>query len=447
MEGLMTTLRRTLHRHLQLRRDAKIIVALSGGADSVALLASLLELGYDCEAAHCNFHLRGEESLRDMRFVSELTDRLGVDLHIKDFDVPAAMAATGESIEMACRRLRYEWFDDLLTIIHATDLAVGHHREDNVETFFLNLVRGTGIAGLTGMKFRRGSIVRPLLECSREQIEKYLKDRGLDYVTDSSNLSNEYKRNRLRNTLIPELENLIPGSTSGIEKTMTMLNDALCVYNESVAEAKERYGSPENGKIDLIGLSKEKNARIMLFELLRTEGFTMTQVEDILTDCMRSGVRFTSASGICAELSRGMLEFSACAACDSSVEVYDVDILKDISHPVEISVEINDKVENFIPRTPKDVMFMDYEATRGNARWTLRHWHHGDRMQPYGMKGTKLVSDIFADAKMTAAQKRAAWLLLRNDRIVWVVGVRTSAHFPVTDRTRRYLRLKAFTEQ
>ena len=150
MDSLIKNLRRTLSCKLHLRRDVPIVVALSGGADSVALLSALVSEGYNCVAAHCNFHLRGEESLRDMRFAEEITAKLGVDLYVKDFNVAAAMAETGESVEMACRRLRYDWFDELLTTLRAADVAVGHHREDNVETFFLNLARGTGIAGLTG---------------------------------------------------------------------------------------------------------------------------------------------------------------------------------------------------------------------------------------------------------------------------------------------------------
>ena len=189
MDSLIKNLRRTLSCKLHLRRDVPIVVALSGGADSVALLSALMSEGYNCVAAHCNFHLRGEESLRDMRFAEEITEKLGVDLYVKDFNVAAAMAETGESVEMACRRLRYYWFDELLTTLRASDVAVGHHMEDNVETFFLNLARGTGIAGLTGMDYRRGNVARPLLDCTSLQVEEYLAECGLEYETDNSNNS------------------------------------------------------------------------------------------------------------------------------------------------------------------------------------------------------------------------------------------------------------------
>ena len=194
-----------------LRPQGRVVVAVSGGADSVALLSVLLELGYDCLAAHCNFGLRGAESVRDMRHVESLADRLGVDLCVRDFDVAARRADTGESVEMACRELRYEWFYELVDRERAQAIAVGHHAEDQLETLFLNLLRGTGITGLRGMRPRNGHVVRPMLECTRAEIEDYLHTRGLDWVTDSTNASDDFTRNRLRNRLLPLVDELFDG--------------------------------------------------------------------------------------------------------------------------------------------------------------------------------------------------------------------------------------------
>jgi len=442
MDSLIHELRRTLASEIHLSRDTVTVVAVSGGADSVALLAALTAEGYNCVAAHCNFHLRGDESLRDMRFVERLTKRLGVDLYVKDFNVPAAMAETGESVEMACRRLRYEWFDELLTILHAGDLAVGHHREDNVETFFLNLARGTGIAGLTGMSYRRGYVVRPLLDCTRQQIETYLQERGLSYVDDSTNAEDEYRRNRLRNRLLPYFEELIPGALEGVERTMSMLADARRIYDRSVAAAAVRYGSPASGSMDIAALSENPDARVLLFELLRPCGFTMTQVDNILSDPQRSGVRFkATGSGMCAELSRGILDIMPC--CEGEIhEEFEISLDSDIHEPLEISVMRNDNVKDFRPEASPAVLYLDVSALDGNPRWCLRRWRHADRIRPFGMSGSKLVSDIFSDAKMTAAQKRAAWILTRNGRILWIVGVRTSGYYAVSRRSKSFVELR-----
>lgn len=444
MESLMTTMRRTLAVKLALRRDAAVVVALSGGADSVALLSALLDEGYHCVAAHCNFHLRGEESIRDMRFVEKLTARLGVDLYVKDFNVAAAMAATGESLEMACRRLRYEWFEELLVTLCGSDVAVGHHREDNVETFFLNLARGTGIAGLTGMSHRRGCVVRPLLDCSREQIEEYLRARGLSYVTDSTNAECEYRRNRVRNRLLPLFNELLPGATEGVERTMAMLADARRIYDERLHLAAERYGSAESGIIDVRALSLEKEARTLLFELLRQSAFSITQVDNILADTMRSGATFVSSDRLRrAELSRGELRIGP--NTDVCEEETEVSLYADIETPLRINVSVCEAAD-FRPESNPAVMYMDAAALDGNPRWTVRRWRRADRIRPYGMTGSRLVSDIFSDAKMTPQQKRDTWILLRDNRIVWVVGVRASAHFAVGPRTRRYCRLEFCNE-
>lgn len=443
MEDLIVTLRRTLAGRLRLSREMPLVVAVSGGADSVALLAALCAEGYTCVAAHCNFHLRGEESRRDMLFVQSLTERLGVDLYVRDFDVPRAMAETGESMEMACRRLRYEWFHELLTMLKLTDVAVGHHREDNVETFFLNLVRGSGIAGLTGMSYRRGQVVRPLLDCSRAQIERYLADSGLSYVTDSTNLELDCRRNCLRNSILPELEKLLPGALEGVERSMRMLGDARSVFDCAVRQASARYGDGSSGRIDVGALAAKSDARVLLFHLLYPQGFGMPQIEAILADTQRSGAVFYSKDGWRAELSRGILDVSRVE--DEETAEWSVSLETDIEEPVRIKVLRHSYVGNFHPAASASATYLDISALR-QGPWILRHWRRGDRIRPFGMKGSRLVSDVFSDAKMTPRQKRETWILACGEQVVWIAGVRSSAHFPVTKRSRGYLELRLVKE-
>lgn len=424
---------------------APVLVALSGGADSVALLSALIELGFDCIAAHCNFHLRGEESMRDMRHCESLCKELGVDIYVKDFNVPERMKATGESVEMACRELRYSWFAELLDRDFPQAVAVGHHREDQAETLMLNLIRGTGIAGLTGMKPRNGNIVRPLLEVSRKQIEDYLAAKGLTYVTDSSNVSDAHRRNRLRNMLFPMMEELFPGAIDGLLRTVANLVPVRAFYDEAMSAACAPYRNGDDCTvIDLVALSGQEHADIMLFEMLRPLGFNATQTHDMLRSAAGSGLRFDAAdgSGNFAELDRGILTLNHPAFSMQEPDAYDIDLDHDILRPVSISVSRHD-VSEFHPagRGAMEVC-IDASALDGSPRWQLRHSRRGDRMAPYGMTGTKLVSDLFSDAKYSAAQKRAAWILTRDDEILWIPGLRTSAHFTIGPSTREFIRLR-----
>lgn len=274
--------------HLVGKTD-RIVVGLSGGADSVALLLVLRELGYDCVAAHCNFHLRGEESMRDERFCRDLCAGLGIEFIMQDFDVAQSRELTGESVEMACRRLRYDWWDSLLREGVGHVLAVGHHREDNVETFFLNLLRGSGLAGLKAMMPRNVNTIRPLLDSTKAEIIDYLDSQGVKFVTDSSNLSNDYKRNRLRNIVIPELEKIFPGAAETIAASISHLRDNYALYTDYTDELRSKYMDAD-GSINLSRLvTTEKNSRMVLFELLSKVGMNMTQVDNILATINDNG--------------------------------------------------------------------------------------------------------------------------------------------------------------
>ena len=264
---------------MRLNPGATVIVALSGGADSVALLSVLADLGYDCRAAHCNFHLRGEESMRDMRHVQTLCRDLGVELYIRDFDVPAQMAAAGESVEMACRTLRYRWFDELLDRERASAIAVGHHREDRAETFMLNLMRGAGLDGLTSMRPVEGSVVRPLLALSRGEIESYLSARGLSYVTDSTNAENAYRRNSIRNRVFPLLAEIFgPGVLDAVVRTVGNLERSRAVYSEALQSKLARYYDGVS-TIDIAAMvANECQPALVLFEILHLSERPMYRV-------------------------------------------------------------------------------------------------------------------------------------------------------------------------
>lgn len=435
--------------HLVAASD-KIVVGLSGGADSVALLSVLIGMGCECRATHCNFHLRGEESDRDERFCRDLCRKLGIDLTVKNFDVEKSRASSGESIEMACRRLRYDWWASLLASGHGTLIAVGHHKDDNIETFFLNLLRGSGISGLKGMLPRSGKIIRPFLNVSHQEILEYLKEENLDFVTDSTNLSNQFKRNRLRNEILPLIEQAFPGASDSIATSISNLRDNFTLYSDHVSELRQKY-IKSDGSIDL-GLltASEKNARMVLYEILAPSGINMTQIRNILDaaegkdgSCTVSGKIF-HAPMISYLLNRGILMPISPAPVAESGEMK----LETLDTPPF-------KIRRLTPsdffnlrdahRLAKDAIYLDSSILDGSPEFVVRTWRKGDRFRPFGMKGSKLVSDLLSDAKLSLDDKRHIKVLTRNGEILWVIGLRASNAFVAGSHTNEVLEVRFST--
>lgn len=426
-----------------LHRQAPVIVALSGGADSVALLAALCALGYDCRAAHCNYHLRGQESMRDMNHCRNICEKLDIDLYIRDFDVEKYQNEhPGESVEMACRELRYKWFGDLLDRDAAQAVAVGHHREDRAETFMLNLMRGAGIVGLSSMNNRSGNVVRPLLDFSRGEIEDYLKQKGLTYITDSSNASDAHRRNRLRNKVFPLLEELFPGAMDSMLHSIGLLENAREIYSEAIATKRQLYFI--DNKIDILSLKqKESEASTLLFEFLKPLNFTATQIENMLESSEGSGARFESTDKqIIAELNRGVLEIVEASKLGMlKGESYDIKLTHDLCSPIRLKISRHNIAEFRPESLGASVAYFDATILNATNNISLRHWLRGDRMTPFGKQKSKLVSDIYADAHFSASQKRQQWIMVCNDDIVWLPGLRNSAMFTIGPETKEYIRL------
>ena len=278
---------RYIHEKELFTKDDKIVVALSGGADSVALLRVLLQGGYTCVAAHCNFHLRGKESDRDAAFVQTLCTKLQVPLHIHDFDTKSYAEAHRVSVEMAARELRYAWFEEVREQERAQVIGVAHHRDDSVETFLLNLVRGTGIQGLKGIAPKNGAIVRPLLDVGRTDILAFLASIGQDYVMDSTNQRDEFTRNKLRLNVLPLLREINPSVSETIAETARRLSEVDAVYRVAIMEACRRVKEGED-RIDIARLRMETAPQAVLFELLYPLGFNASQCRIFSVALMRN---------------------------------------------------------------------------------------------------------------------------------------------------------------
>lgn len=405
----------------------KILVAVSGGADSVSLLHILLSLGYTCEAAHCNFHLRGEESDRDEAFVNQLCKQLHIPLHIIHFDTAQTAKQRHISIEMAARELRYAWFEKLRTEIKADVIAVAHHMDDSVETFLLNLLRGTGINGLRGIRPKNGHIVRPLLCINRQDITAYLETIAQPYVTDSTNMQDEYTRNKIRLQLIPLMEQINPSFKNTIIQTATHLNEAFEVYHQGITEGKKRVCTP-NG-INITKLLKEPAPEALLFELLQPQGFNASQIADIFHSLHgQSGKIFVSPQ-IRIIKDRDFLLWENPA--------------KDNDRPI-LNIDRQDYTPDLA--IPKDKTIACLDADKLTSPLFLRKWKQGDSFVPFGMKGKKKVSDYLTDHKFSLLQKERQWVLCCGEDIVWLVGERVDNRFRIDEHTRKVLRIQVILQ-
>lgn len=422
-----------------LDKENCVLVGLSGGADSTALLDVLVTLGYKCIAAHCNFHLRGEESVRDHEFARMTALNYRVEFHEIEFATREYAAQRGISIEMACRELRYEWFDELLAETGAQAIAVGHHRDDSIETFFLNLSRGTGIAGLTGINAVHGNVVRPFLAVSRQEIEDYLGKRHIDFITDSSNREDIYLRNKIRLQLIPLMKSINPSFCDSIVKTIGNLEQVERVYDHAVHEARHKVVSMrgEEVLISIHELNKLAAPVAILFELLREYDVPSSMIQDIANSLEGiSGKQFFAGFYRIVK-DRDFLIVSKRNITDTPDHYYIPADVNSVSQPVEMNFEVMDYFPGFIIPKTKEVICLD--ADKVAFPLELRHWQKGDKFVPFGMRGMKKVSDYFSDHKFSVLDKEKAWLLLSNDDILWIVGERADNRFRITSKTKRVL--------
>lgn len=423
-----------------LSRGGLHIVALSGGADSVALLLILRELGYRVEAAHCNFRLRGEESDRDEQFVRSLCQSLNVSLHLIHFETADYAALHQVSIEMAARELRYGYFRQLCQDIGAETVCVAHHRDDAVETFLMNLLRGSGIHGLTGIRPRNGQIVRPLLCVSRQEIEDYLQSVGQDYVTDSTNLQDDVLRNKIRLNLLPMLKEINPKAAENIDKTAFFLQEAEKIFNKEVAaEISMLLGSQNpyvEQKVSIPQLLSQPSAEVILHEWLSVYGFNTTQIEQIHAHLIgESGREFHSATHMLV-IDRDQLVLAPVEKPMKTLKMPESGRYRYDEHRLFSIEEMDDiTISNSVDCATIDKSNIQYPLT-------VRPVQPGDTFCPFGMEGHKLLSDFLTDSKLSVLEKRRQLVITdAKGDILWVVGLRTDNRYRVKKDTSTILRI------
>lgn len=425
--------------HELLGREHPVLVALSGGADSVALACVLQDLGYKIEAAHCNFCLRGAESDRDEAFVTDFCQRRKIVLHRRCFSTHAYAHEHHVSIEMAARTLRYDFFEQLLQERELDSVAVAHHREDNTETVLLNLLRGTGIRGLRGIQYRNGKVVRPLLDVSRQEIEDYLAECHQDYVTDSTNLQDEVQRNKIRLNVMPRMREIYPNADESIHQGARRLNDAFRIYEYGMDLLMQQV--VHGNRILLEELNRTPAPETVLYEILSRMDFNPAQVAAIYEQQGgESGKVYESPTHRLLR-DREALVFEKKAVRPARLEK----VL-----PLEGIMRVTDDVTFLISRSSyssggplpreKNVICMDLDKVEFPL--VVRTPQTGDRFMPFGMKGMKLVSDFLTDLKKNVFEKERQLLVCSGDKIAWVVGERPDDRFRVTEYTRHILRIQ-----
>lgn len=428
---MTTQIQEYISLHKLFTKQSKVLVGLSGGPDSMALIHILMQLGYNCIAAHCNFHLRGEDSNNDAAFVTKWCNENNIALHTIDFETYTYAATKKVSIEMAARELRYDWFKKLRLEQNADVIGIAHHKDDSVETILINLIRGTGIKGLTGIPIINEHVVRPLLAISRREIMEYLSNNQVPYVIDHTNEEELYTRNILRLKVLPILEKINPSVKNSIVTTSNNLKEAEKIYDGYIKNAIEVVF--KNNLIDIQKLKQTLSPQSVLFEILSPIGFTPSVIEDIANNLDSIPGKIYMADNYRLLKDRDYLVIS-----ESKLEKKE-DILEefliyqdsdDMQQPITLTYKTEINTPQFVIQKSKSVLHADIDKL--SFPLTLRKWRKGDWFVPFGMDGKKKISDFFTDNKFTLFQKEETWVLLSGNNIVWIVNHRADNRFKIT---------------
>ena len=422
---------------------SKTIIGVSGGADSMALLHILYTLEYDCIVAHCNFHLRGEESDRDQVFVETYCKRNNIKYECISFDTYKYMQENGISLEMAARELRYNWFEEVRKKHKADNIAIAHHQDDTVETVLINIIRGCGIRGLTGIAAKNGNVVRPLLCLNRFEINTYLESQSIAFVTDSTNNENIYVRNKIRLDIIPQLKEINPSVQQSILRMSEYLSDVEKIYDTYIKSAKEEVFDGKN--INIEKLQALPQPKTILFEILHSYGFNSDTINDIYEagNGISGKIFYSNDYRLIKDRSSYILDQKERREEELSnnyfYEINENDKL--ISIPIDLSIETIPNSPNLVLDKNKRVLYADKDKL--SFPLCIRKWRQGDRFIPLGMSGNKKLSDYFSDNKFSIPQKENTWLLCTSeDKIIWIIGERSDNIFLVSNTTSKILKIE-----
>jgi len=419
----------------------KLLLGVSGGIDSVVLAHLTNRIGNDFAIAHCNFNLRGDESDEDEVFVKEITKDYGVKYFSESFPTADFAMEKGISIEMAARELRYNWFEKTRKENGFDKVVVAHHLDDVLETFILNLSRGTGIRGLSGIKPKSGNVLRPMLFATRIEIEEYAQENELDFRFDSSNDDIHFRRNKVRHQILPLLEEMNPSFRGNLHRTIQNLAATENVYLEKIDDVRKQVLKNEGSwiTIDKGKISQQQPLSVYLFEMIKPFGFNSTSVEQIADSLYSTpGNQFFSATHRLV-IDREKLIITPNEP--SNQKLYYIERNQDlVCDPFEMKITIETHLPGY--KIPREKQVAVFDLDKINFPLVIRKWQQGEYFRPLGMSDFKKLSDFFIDEKLSIPEKENTWVIASDNKIIWIVGHRIDDRFKITRETSQILRME-----
>ena len=418
----------------------KILIAISGGIDSSVLVDLMVKSGIKCSIAHCNFKLRGQESDEDEVFVYKLSKKYQKEFYSKSFETEKYATDNGISIQMAARELRYSWFEEIREENNFDFIAIAHNMNDIVETFLINMSRGTGLPGLTGIKAKKGKVIRPLLFANRKDIVEYAEKENIQFREDSSNESNKYIRNKIRNLVTPVFNEINPVFDNTMMDNIKRLDETADIFFQKINQERERIvtNKGEFTYIDIPKLQELSSLNTYMYEFLRPYGFSREIIPDIIYSINNiSGKAFNSEKFRMIKDRKKFIIYPT--KSEIKGQFFIDESLLSFNEPINLEFKLIKRNSKYVVNTEKYTACIDYELLEFPL--VLREWKHGDNFMPLGMTSMKKLSDYFIDIKLSIPEKENIWILCSGDNIVWVVGKRLDERYKISDYTETILEI------
>lgn len=451
MNDLLQYFREYIEKEALFTQQDKLLLAVSGGVDSVVLCHLCFEAGYSFLIAHCNFNLRGEESSRDEKFVRMLGEKYNVPVMVKQFDTTSYADARKVSIQIAARELRYAWFNEIIDQSQISNfksqisnIVTAHHADDNSETVLMNFFKGTGIAGIRGILPKKDRLVRPLLFASKKRLLEYAAGHGLDYVEDSSNLTDKYTRNYFRQHVLPAVLNIFPEAETGIQENIKRFRETEILYNQAIAVHKKKLLESKGNEVHIPVLKLQQSVplKTIVYEIIKEFGFSSKQTDEVIELLQSESGRYILSNTHRILKNRNWLVITANEKVETDDEA--ITVINNIQPTIAfkeglLKMKMED-FENTVLNQPEHIAYVDASAIEFPL--LLRKWKTGDYFYPLGMRKKKKLSRFFIDRKLSLAEKEKVWVLESNKKIIWIVNQRLDDRFKITPATRECLRIE-----